>query len=249
MRKRWFCVLLAAVILGFCAWFLWNWSLENICSKEEATLPTETEPAITQEEFLDSIENPQIRILYEQLYDIYEFGSLERRSPIPLYFQTVYTDKFSTGTIQSAGCGITCLAMVASYLFDETITPDMMLKYDCGNNPAAAMEAGIEDMGLNCKTHYGKAALTNLDAALDAGKPVIILHQAHSYFTKSGHFLVVAGRNPDGTYIINDPNMINYYNERLVDGYINGFPWEDISAGLVGLYIFDSKDEFVDRRN
>ena len=139
--------------------------------------------------------------------------------------------------------------MVASYLFDEAITPDMMLIYDCGSNPAAAMEAGIEGMNLNCKIHYGKAALTNLDAALDAGKPVIILHQTDSYFTRSGHFMVVAGKSPDGTYIINDPNMINYYNERLVDGYINGFPWEDISAGLVGLYIFDSKAEFVDRRN
>ena len=209
---------------------------------------TEPSPGPTLEEFLESIENPQIRILYEQLYELYDYEDFAVRSPVPQYFQTVYTDRFSVGTIQSAGCGITSLSMVASYLFDEEITPDEMLIYDQGPNPAAAMEAGIEDLKLNCKTWYGDAAIANLDAALDAGKIVIALHQSGSYFTKSGHFLVMAGKNPDGSYIVNDPNMANYYNPRLVDGFTNGFPREDVIAGLVGIYIFDSKEEFVDRR-
>ena len=42
--------------------------------------------------------------------------------------------------------------------------------------------------------------------------------------------------------------MINYFNPRLVEGYTHGFSREDITAGLVGLYIFDSKEEFTDRR-
>ena len=208
----------------------------------------EPSPGPTLEEFLESIENPQIRILYEQLYELYDYEDFAVRSPVPQYFQTVYTDRFSVGTIQSAGCGITSLSMVASYLFDEEITPDEMLIYDQGPNPAAAMEAGIEDLKLNCKTWYGDAAIANLDAALDAGKIVIALHQSGSYFTKSGHFLVMAGKNPDGSYIVNDPNMINFYNPRLVDGFTNGFSREDVTAGLVGIYIFDSKEEFVDRR-
>ena len=84
--------------------------------------------------------------------------------------------------------------------------------------------------------------------ALEEGRPVIALHQKGSRFTKAGHFLVMAGKNPDGTYIVNDPNMENYYNPRLVDGFTNGFSREDVTAGLVGIYVFDRKDTFTDLR-
>lgn len=241
MKKKLFFLMLCVLFILLCIGIL-------LFPSDRSGPAAETEPKPTLEEFLNSIENPQIRILYEQLYDLYDYETFDRRSPIPQYFQTVYTDKFSVGTIQSAGCGITSLSMVASFLFEEEITPDWMLRYDCGPNPAAAMEAGIEDLKLNCKTWYGDAATEKLDGALDAGKPVIVLHQSGSYFTKSGHFFVIAGKNPDGSYIVNDPNMINYLNPRLVDGYTHGFSREDITAGLVGLYIFDSKEEFTDRR-
>lgn len=241
MKKKLFFLMLCVLFILLCIGIM-------LFRSDRSGPAAETEPKPTLEEFLNSIENPQIRILYEQLYDLYDYETFDRRSPIPQYFQTVYTDKFSVGTIQSAGCGITSLSMVASFLFEEEITPDWMLRYDCGPNPAAAMEAGIEDLKLNCETWYGDAATEKLDGALDAGKPVIVLHQSGSYFTKSGHFFVIAGKNPDGSYIVNDPNMLNYFNPRLVEGYTHGFSREDITAGLVGLYIFDSKEEFTDRR-
>lgn len=245
MKKKALCLILFILLIA-----VFFWALGQCIHRYQAIAPgEETQPQLSLEEFLEKIENPQIRILYEQLYELYDYDAFARRSPIPQYFQTVYTEKFSVGTIQSAGCGITSLAMVASYLFEEEITPVMMLQYDCGPNPAAAMEAGIQDLKLNCQVHYGDAALENLDAALDAGRPVIALHQSGSYFTKSGHFLVMAGKNPDGTYIVNDPNMINYYSPGLVDGYTSGFSREVVSAGLVGIYIFDSKEDFVDRRD
>ena len=213
---------------------------------EEPQAPVEE--TLPLADFLDSVESEQVRIMYERLYALYDYETFDDRSPIPQRFQSIYPDKFSVGTIQSAGCGISSLSMVASYLFDEEITPDMMLKYDYGDKPATAMEAGIRDMQLNCEIYYGTAALENLDKALEEGRPVIALHQKGSRFTKAGHFLVMAGKNPDGTYIVNDPNMENYYNPRLVDGFTNGFSREDVTAGLVGIYIFDRKDTFTDLR-
>ena len=134
--------------------------------------------------------------MYERLYALYDYETFDDRSPIPQRFQSIYPHKFSVGTIQSAGCGISSLSMVASYLFDEEITPDMMLKYDYGDKPATALEAGIRDMQLNCEIYYGTAALENLDKALEEGRPVIALHQKGSRFTKAGHFLVMAGTTP-----------------------------------------------------
>lgn len=248
MIKRYFSLFLAVCIL---------FSLSG-CAGHEAPAPA-PEP-ITEEEnlleeaklsladFLAGVESEQVRIMYERLYELYDYETFDQRSPIPQRFQSIYPDKFSVGTIQSAGCGISSLSMVASYLFDEEITPDMMLKYDYGDKPATAMEAGIRDMKLSCEIFYGAAALEELDKALEEGRPVIALHQKGSRFTKAGHFLVMAGKNPDGTYIVNDPNMENYYNPRLVDGFTNGFSREDVTAGLAGIYVFDAKEHFVDNR-
>lgn len=220
-------------------------------SVETVTDETETpeETKIPLADFLDSVESEQVRIMYERLYELYDYDTFDQRSPIPQRFQSIYPNKFSVGTIQSAGCGISSLSMVASYLFDEEITPDMMLKYDYGDKPATAMEAGIRDMKLNCEIFYGAAAFDALDAALEDGRPVIALHQKGSRFTKAGHFIVIAGKNPDGTYIVNDPNMENYYTPRLVEGFLHGFSREDVTAGMAGIYVFDSKETFVDMRD
>lgn len=203
----------------------------------------------TLEEFLNGIENKQTRKLYKQLYDLYDFETFKTRSIIPQYFQTVYGNKFSCGTIQSAGCGISSLAMVSSYLFDETITPDMMTIYDSGPSPASAFEKGIKRLNLNCEIHRGQAASDNLDAALENGHPVIALVGKSSIFTNAGHFIVIASKTPDGKYIVNDPNIENYYKKEMIDGFNNGFTKEQVTKGLNGIYIFDTKKEFIDQRD
>jgi len=216
---------------------------------DEGTIPPPPPPKETLEDFLNGIDVEATRDFYERLYALYDFETFNQRSEIPQYFQTVYYDKFSVGTIQSAGCGITSLAMVSSYLFEEEITPDMMLKYDRGDNPASALEAGIADMKLNCTKYFGMKAIENLDKALDEGHPIIANMRKDSIFTDSGHFIVIAGKTEDGKYIVNDPNLENYYLPRRVDGFTNGFPREQMVMGLSAIYIFDTKEEFVDMRS
>ena len=204
---------------------------------------------INLEDFLFEIEDKQVKKFYEKLYELYDFETFKSRSIIPQYFQTIYGNKFSCGTIQSAGCGISSLAMVSSYLFDEIITPDMMTIYDSGPSPATAFEKGIKRLKLNCEIYRGQAAIDNLDNYLDLGHPIIALVGKASIFTDNGHFIVLSGKTKDGKYIVNDPNIENYYNPKMIEGFTNGFSREEITRGLNGIYIFDKKENFKDMRN
>ncbi|MBE7704174.1 MAG: hypothetical protein E7Z90_00005, partial [Cyanobacteria bacterium SIG29] len=220
--------------------------LNEIKGKEapqETSEEKEQEPKPTLDEFLASIEDPQTRGFYEQLFKIHDYESFGENTDIPNYFQTVYSDKFASGTIRSAGCGITSLAMVSSYLTGEKITPDMLTNNYTGDNPASALVAGIKNLGLNAEYINGWGnCLDNLDAALEAGRPVIANFREPSLFTDAGHFVVIAGKTEDGKYIVNDPNIENYYNQSMVDGFTNGFTREQISQGLNHMYIFDAKE-------
>lgn len=203
----------------------------------------------TLSEFLSTVDNEQNLKFYQQLYSMYDYESFNNRSDVPQYFQTTYTQPFATGTIRSSGCGITSLAMVASYLTGEEITPDMLTNGYRGDNPASAMHAGIKNLGLKLTTYEGwgiacqelnEDGKTNLDAALEAGKPVIARMNSSSLFTEGGHFIVIAGKTEDGKYIVNDPNIENYYKSYMVDGFTNGFTEEQITRGLCGIYVLET---------
>ncbi len=203
----------------------------------------------TLSEFLSTVDNEQNLKFYQQLYSMYDYESFNNRSDVPQYFQTTYTQPFATGTIRSSGCGITSLAMVASYLTGEEITPDMLTNGYRGDNPASAMHAGIKNLGLKLTTYEGwgiacqelnENGKTNLDEALESGKPVIARMNSSSLFTDAGHFIVIAGKTEDGKYIVNDPNIENYYKQHMVDGFTNGFTEEQITRGLCGIYILET---------
>lgn len=220
---------------------------ETVATEEtEATEAAETtksnKPADTKEEFLTSITDPQEKKFFEQIFEKYDYDSFWDRTDVPQYFQTLYADvPFSEGTIKSHGCGITSLAMVASYLKGEEITPDMLTNGYYGDNPASAMEAGFKNLGFDVQTYNGDAALNNLDAALESGTPIIARYRSSSIFTNSGHFVVITGKTEDGKYTVNDPYIGNYYkNDTMVEGYTNGFTEEQIKRGLKGIYVFDN---------
>ena len=157
---------------------------------------------------------------------------------IPRYDQTDYPNiPYSQGSIATSGCGITCLAMVATYLLNEEHLPD-----ECGlayNKTAydngTRMENGIRDLGL---AWLGKV-YTKADtiAALEEGKVLIALVDDTSIFTNYGHFIVLTGINEDGKYTVNDPNGYNW--NRYADGFENGFEEWQIFHGYCGAWVFD----------
>lgn len=196
------------------------------------------------DEFLATVEGEFNYKSYVRLFEMYGYEEFMTKSEIPQYFQTMYNNPFATGTIRTSGCGITSVAMISTYLFEQTITPDMLTFGYRGDNPASAMERAVRKLGLNMTKYYGKEAVSNLDPALEAGCPVIILTRAPSIFTEGGHFIVVTGKTEDGRYLVNDPYLGNYYRPEYVDEYLHGFTRDQMLRGLVGVYVFDSKDAF-----
>ncbi len=166
---------------------------------------------------------------------------------IPLLTQSYTITPFSKGTVATAGCGITCLAMLSSWYYDCDYTPEQMGRWFniSKTNPAACMDWGIWKMGIPLEgQYYGPEALEKVWIALDEGRPCILLMGKESYFTDTGHFILATGRTEDGLYMINDPYAFNWDLPWLAEGYAIGFTREFLTFGLQGCYIFGLKKDF-----
>ena len=164
---------------------------------------------------------------------------------IPLMFQTDYPDvPYSQGSVATSGCGISCLAMIATYLLDTEYTPgELGAAYNKkASDNTARMEYGIADLGLEAeKTHDWN----RLIEALEEGHPTIALVGSDSTFTSVGHFLIYYGLTEDGKILVKDPNGWNYQREELKNGYENGFPQTTCRRGFFTAWIFPCKEPYT----
>ena len=197
-------------------------------------------PAETLEEFLASVDDPQAKKWFTEMFTKlgYDYDTFWDTSNIPRDFQSVYTNDFATGTIRSAGCGITSLSMISEFLTGEYKSPVELAGGYRGDNPAVKLEQGLNATGVEWDRVYGDSKIDSIDSSLAEGKPVILNVRESSIFTEKGHFIVVAGKTEDGKYIVNDPNIENYLNPNMVDGFTNGFTEEQIKQGLNHVIIF-----------
>lgn len=161
---------------------------------------------------------------------------------VPNFYQTDYPDvRYGAGSVKTQGCGITSLAMVASYLTGHTYTPDVLAKY-FGKFPGTNIEI-MEHAAEKLQLPYYKA--TDMREAFQAVKDgciVICMMNNQSVFTQSAHFIVLKQMTEDGRIFINDPKKPNYEKTILKDGFENGFPQGWISTGFAGAWIFDPDD-------
>ena len=178
---------------------------------------------------------------------------------VPLYNQLEYTCKFGNviiqstgepGTVRNSGCGITSLAMVASYLKDDpTLTPDVLAeKYGKYNTSVGAdwalFRETAEELGLGEVKQVHDWNGGEVEQALRDGC-VVISNQRGGKFTNSGHYVVLTGisevTNDDGEVEIrvhvNDPNGANWEKGTLKDGFENGFKYTDISYTSAAYWI------------
>ncbi len=157
----------------------------------------------------------------------------------PQYFQNDYPDTiYGTGTVATSGCGITALAMVASYMTDHAYTPAELARYfgDTADNNIARMEYGCD--ALELAWHKSKD-WNETYGALEDGKVAIVLMSHKSLFAGSQHFLVLAGLTPEGDIFVRDPERRNYDNWKLKRGYSEGFHPGDLLYGYSSAWIFD----------
>ena len=122
---------------------------------------------------------------------------------------------YGSSMVAVSGCAPTSLAMAAAYLTgDSTVTPYRVARYAAENGyyvPGqgtswSLLRDGAGAFGISCcQLPLDKG---QLDAALDAGQPVIC-SMLPGDFTTEGHFIVLTGRADNGEYIVRDPNSVS----------------------------------------
>jgi len=195
------------------------------------------------------VEETEVRIERRQIKnEIKEVKfSLDPSKSVPLYNQLDYPDVQygCCGTVASHGCGVAALAMVASYLLDDEITPDEMAKqfgeYNTeGGSKWALFEDSAEVLGLKLQERTNDT--TKVMEAL-ANNQVVISLQGPGLFTSGGHFIVLVGLTKDGKILVNDSNGRNYTkNKTLVDGFANGFTEAQVFRDGSPYWIYEKKE-------
>lgn len=206
-------------------------STEEPETTEETTEPTETteatEPEATEAEDSDS---PQSSASPAKVKTVNGF---------PLYNQLDYPNKrFGSGTVATSGCGITSLAMVATYLTGHTYLPDELAGYfgGYGENNVQRMEYGAKQMRLPI---HKADNIRQIFSAMKEGNIAILLMNHLSIFTETQHFIVLNGVTKDGKYMVADSYAPNYEKWDLKRGFEEGFSEKDLLLGYNGGWYFD----------
>ena len=137
----------------------------------------------------------------------------ERFPDVPLYLQQDYPNApFGNYRVSTHGCGITTLAMVASYMTDDELTPAELagqFGYYCGvrGSEIVMFDNTPAEMGFHLKNR--SYSWREMDEALRNGQLVVSL-QYYGYWTRGGHYLAMTGLTDEGRYIVRDSNLLNY---------------------------------------
>ena len=185
-----------------------------------------------------------------------DLGEMPVVNEVPRYNQLEYTQPYGNvtlrngnqATIRNSGCGITSLAMVASYINDDpTLTPDVLAerygKYntDVGSAWSLFTETS-QELGLGEVKQVHDWNAGQVEQALRDGC-IVISNQRGGKFTSSGHYIVLTGISEDGKVYVNDPNGANWEKGNLKDGFENGFNYTDISYTSAAYWIYEPKDK------
>lgn len=124
--------------------------------------------------------------------------------------------RYSGSTIGIAGCGPTSVAIVASTLTGQAITPSEVAAWSEATGYAAYGNGSYHSLIPDALTHYGLAvqragvsSAQQLAAALSSGKLVIVI-MGPGTFTTSGHFIVLRGVTADGKVLVADPYSYSF---------------------------------------
>lgn len=210
----------------------------SVDALEETTAPTEPIPSETVPETVV----PVVTEPPETIPDETEAEEPVSFNGIPLYFQTDYPDEmYGSGTVADSGCGITSLAMVATYLTDHEYMPDELADWFGGKaqNNIDRLEYASDALQL---PYEARLNFDETIAELKKGKVAIVLMESDSIFTESQHFIVLAGYNDNGKIMVLDPYEPNYDHWQLKRALVEGFDAGDICQGFSGGWIYDKED-------
>ena len=171
----------------------------------------------------------------------------QRFSQVPLYLQQDYGEaKYGNYSLRTYGCGITTMAMLASYMKDEELTPPYMGsrfgKYCSDKGTAHTMllevPVALDFYGIKKTSSWSEAK-----AALENGHMIITL-QHGGFWTSKGHYVLVTGMTEDGQVTVRDSNLYNY--GKLAGHKTGTFDLSKIPANASIYWIYEKKVVNVD---
>lgn len=179
-------------------------------------------------------------ITFRQL--LYPDIAHEYITDIPVYLQQDFpTTRYNNSSLAKTGCGITTLAMLATYMSDTWLTPPMLAarypsyKSNAGTD-ARIFEDSAPELGYFMEGYYFN--YPEIKEAMDQGRITSCL-QYPGLFTREGHYLIMARYNPDGTISLRDSNIYNYATIRSHKD--DRFTWGEISPAGVMYWIWQDK--------
>lgn len=197
---------------------------------------TEATLATAQKNTVETYSDPEPEETTAETTEVAEtIEEVDTFDTVPLYFQTDYPDiPYAHGTVATSGCGVTCLAMVASYISDHAYLPN-----DLAGRAVGPAENNLQRMELisNSLDIPAYEKIFNWQDVMDAlanDKVVIVLLGESSMFTDSQHLIVLTELTGAGKILVNDPFKPNYERYELKDGFENGFSPSALSVGFAG---------------
>lgn len=153
--------------------------------------------------------------LLEELCTGFPYPGYERFKEVPQYFQQDYKHVpygGPLGNVATHGCGITALAMLATYMCDEELTPAHLaprfMRYSSNEGTAFnLMDDSAVALGYTLEKR--SSSIKEVIAALENGQMVMSLQFADN-FTTTAHFIVLTSYTDDGKITVRDSNVFNH---------------------------------------
>lgn len=137
----------------------------------------------------------------------------ERFPEVPLYLQQDYmTTMYGYYPVITHGCGITSMAMLATYMTDDELTvPEMCARFGgyCLESGTNFMIFQLEPAGMGFFLRSFTMDDDEAKEALQQGYIVVSL-QYRGYWTRGGHFIVIEEITEDDKVRVRDSNIYNY---------------------------------------
>lgn len=166
----------------------------------------------------------------------------ERYPEVPLYLQQDYPyTMYGAYPVATHGCGITSMAMLATYMMDDELTvPEMCAMFGryCLESGTNYQLFNVEPstLGFYLKSYTRSAA--EAKAALEEGYVVVSI-QHKGYWTRGGHFIVIEEITEDGRVRVRDSNIYNYATLPAHKEDLHG--WDTVTPRSAGYWIYQYK--------
>lgn len=177
---------------------------------------------------------------------LYEDLAHERYPEVPLYFQRDYGNTMYGGyLLRTHGCGITSLAMLATYLTDTEWSPptlcDIFGSY-CGVH---GTDVRLFWQAPSKLGYYFKEYVYTDDEAWQALEDgyLVVAKELAGYWTRGGHYIVLEKLTEDEQVVVRDSNIFNF---GTLEGHkVDCFEWDTITPQAAVYFVFGKKPTHI----